>query len=520
MITNTFLHIKGISKRQEQALWAQGVTDWTRDTDDKRLARYTALDDSRAAFTNGDAEFFAKALPKVEHYRIALAFPKDVLFVRVETTGSSLYYDSITMIGWSLGAEYHVFVEGEDPSEFCDAVFRAKAIVTFNGTLHDCKFIHKRFPDLLLPSVHLDLRYCAKRVGFSGGRQAIEQAVGLVRLRASESPAVLWHRYRRGDKAALRRMITGNHADIEAQKVLLDACVGRMYSKFAVPEAVRSTVRFSDLASVIRWAEKGRQHAGGIHISSYAGAAVPSVTFETLNKECALDEACVVGIDLVASEKRSSGYCVLRGNVAQTQRLKTDEEMIDAALSAGATLVSIDSPLGIPHGRTSFWDDDPMREQFGITRECERLLKQRGISVYPCLIPSMQKLTQRGMTLAEKFKACGVEVIEGYPGGTQDVLSIPRKQAGLGDLIEGLKEFGLTGDFEYREFQQPGEGYKKNVSSTGKKLDSAQLPKITHDELDAVTSALVGLFYLCGKYEALGNTEEGLLILPSVEGGF
>lgn len=520
MITNTFLHIKGISKRQEQALWAQGITDWTRDADDKRLARYAALDDSRAAFTNGDAEFFAKTLPKVEHYRIALAFPKDVLFVRVETTGSSLYYDSVTMIGWSLGTEYHVFVEGGDPSRFRDAITRAKAIVTFNGTQLDCKFIHKSFPDLVLPSVHIDLRYCAKRVGFSGGRQAIEQAVGLVRLRASESPAVLWHRYRRGEKTALRRMITGNHADIEAQKVLLDACISRVYSKFAVPEIVRSSVRFAELASVIRWAEKGRRHERGIQIAEYNGAAVPSVTFETLNEQCALHDACVVGIDLVASEKRSSGYCILRGNVAQTQRVKTDNEMIDAALSAGATLVSIDSPLGIPYGRTSFWDDDPMREEFGITRECERLLKQRGISVYPCLIPSMQKLTQRGMALAEKFKACGIEVIEGYPGGTQDVLSIPRKQAGLGDLIEGLKDFGLTGDFEYREFHSVGDTRQKSRASVRQGLGSAELPKITHDELDAITSALVGLFYLCGKYEALGNTEEGLLILPSVEGGF
>jgi len=37
---------------------------------------------------------------------------------------------------------------------------------------------------------------------------------------------------------------------------------------------------------------------------------------------------------------------------------------------------------------------------------------------------------------------------------------------------------------------------------------------ITHDEIDALTSALVGYFYLAGMYEAIGDSEEGYLIIP------
>jgi len=37
---------------------------------------------------------------------------------------------------------------------------------------------------------------------------------------------------------------------------------------------------------------------------------------------------------------------------------------------------------------------------------------------------------------------------------------------------------------------------------------------VTHDELDALTSALAGYFYLAGWYEAIGNPAEGYLILP------
>jgi predicted nuclease with RNAse H fold/uncharacterized protein YprB with RNaseH-like and TPR domain len=554
MITNTFLHIRGISKRQEEVLWQQGVTDWTLFAKDAPVSRHSALNDSIDALSSGDAEFFARALPKAEHYRIALEFPEDVLFLRVETTGTSLYYDSLTMVGWSLGRTYNVYVAGEDSTSFVEAMRRAKAVVTFNGTVHDCKFIQKHFPEMVLPSVHIDLRYCAKRAGLSGGRTAIEQAVGLVRLTAAESAPVLWHRYRRGDYATLRRMITHNHADVEAQKVLLDACIARLYAKKSIPVVVRSSVRFAKSSSVIKWAKgTSRGFSSGIKISAYKGDKIPAVTYSLLQAEMPLDEVCIVGIDLVASEKRESGFCVLRGNVATTARMKTDEDMIEAALVAGANLISIDSPLGIPHGRTSFWDDDTMREQYGITRECERVLKQRGISSYPCLIPSMQKLTQRGMALAAKFKALGLEVIEGYPGGTQDILSIPRKQAGLADLVEGLIEFGITGQFAQEAVRQKDEAQgassilnspkkiraktswsqhvdnrtpvdgdsAKNISpqaSSSKKAVTQKRIKISHDELDAITSAIVGLFYLCGRYEALGNAEEGYLIVPCLRG--
>jgi len=40
---------------------------------------------------------------------------------------------------------------------------------------------------------------------------------------------------------------------------------------------------------------------------------------------------------------------------------------------------------------------------------------------------------------------------------------------------------------------------------------------ITHDEADAITSALVGYFYLDDKYTGLGNEEEDYLIVPKLE---
>jgi dephospho-CoA kinase len=114
-----------------------------------------------------------------------------------------------------------------------------------------------------------------------------------------------------------------------------------------------------------------------------------------------------------------------------------------------------------------------------------------GIGVYPCLIPSMEKLTNRGIALASKFRGMGLEVIESYPGVAQDVLGIHRKQKGLEHLKASYKNFGIAGDYLHQ-------------------------PRIAHDELDAIASALVGLFYISGQYTALGNADENYLYVPNV----
>ena len=84
-----------------------------------------------------------------------------------------------------------------------------------------------------------------------------------------------------------------------------------------------------------------------------------------------------------------------------------------------------------------------------------------GISVFWCLLPSMEMLTRRGIRLAQELRKTGVKVIESYPGAAQDILGIPRKKASLLELKWGLSRAGITGDF--------------------------LTANITHDEVDAIT---------------------------------
>jgi predicted nuclease with RNAse H fold len=123
-------------------------------------------------------------------------------------------------------------------------------------------------------------------------------------------------------------------------------------------------------------------------------------------------------------------------------------------------------------------------------RVCEKILKKRGVNVYPALIPSMQKLTYRGMILANYFRQIGIPVIESYPGAAQDIMGIPRKRAGVEYLERGMRLFGINGSFDYN--------------------------RVTHDELDAITSAIVGLFFWSGKFEAIGSDYEDYLIIPDL----
>jgi dephospho-CoA kinase len=102
----------------------------------------------------------------------------------------------------------------------------------------------------------------------------------------------------------------------------------------------------------------------------------------------------------------------------------------------------------------------------------------------------MQKLTKRGMELAETFRKLGIPVIESYPGAAQDIMKIPRKRASLEYLEKGLANLGIEGEYTRQT--------------------------VSHDELDAITSALVGLFFWSGRFERLGTIEEDYLIIPDL----
>ena len=428
--------------------------------------------------------------PKLQtQLALCVSFPDRVLFLDIETTGLSNHYDEITVIGWTFGGAAKTLVKGQDPAPLLEDAARAKALVTFNGIRFDTKFIANEIPEVTFPETHIDLMYLCRRLGLRGGQKAIEKTLN-IRVRDDigdvdgAAAVLLWHRYLRGDLAALRKLVRYNRADIAAMGTILDLALPRFIFH---PDLFLEEVLFQDWSAPRGW----RSLPSTLSTLPKPVGAPPR--FGDLFGATPAARARIVGVDLAGSEARATGWCLLEGSKVRSAVLRTDEDILEETIGASPDLVSIDSPLCLPRGRTSVGDDDPGRIEFGIMRESELELKRRGVNVYPCLIQSMQRLTARGIRLAESLRDQGVPVIESYPGAAQDIMRIPRKGAGSEWLMRGLRDFGVSGEYEEQ--------------------------KVTHDELDAITSALVGTFHLAGMSEALGSEEEPPLVIPRLRRG-
>ncbi len=194
----------------------------------------------------------------------------------------------------------------------------------------------------------------------------------------------------------------------------------------------------------------------------------------------------VVGLDLAGSEKRTTGFCFMEEDMScRTVPLHATSDILKATLDARPDVVSIDAPLCLPKGRRSLEQRGPPH-----LRACDRALLKMHIRFFPITLGPMRMLTARGMALKKVLERKGLEVIESFPGSAQDVLGMPRKQEGLEKLRRALIGYGVKGDIRKMA--------------------------ITHDELDGITCAIVGLKYLQNDYTALGDASEGYMILPKV----
>lgn len=136
------------------------------------------------------------------------------------------------------------------------------------------------------------------------------------------------------------------------------------------------------------------------------------------------------GVDLSATPRRASSIAFLDPELrVDIVTVFSDEDLLNALLSRKVYAVGIDSPLSKPSR--------------GRLRGCERILTELGVRFFPPTIPSMEKLSERGLRLASMIKEAGLRVYEVYPGGSQDVLCIPRKRASLRGLRSGLESLGV-----------------------------------------------------------------------------
>ena len=468
MLRNTFIHIPGIGPKTEEALWKQGITTWQdflalADGPAGPLARNLGqrardiLLKSEAALQDQNASFFAKHLPRSHQWRAFDEFRSSIIFLDIETTGLSPTFHDLTVVGCYDGRDYRAFLtRAPNPeyniSQLQSFIGEASILVTFNGTMFDAPFLTHKIPGLKLPPIHLDLRFLFRRIGLAGGLKSVERALGLRRgaggAADGREAVELWYRYLKGDQEAFRRLVRYNYDDTVGMECLAEYVVDSLKSN------VPPHISYNEAGLPV---DETRILGGAAFDDGQDGAGARPGLEETLDRM--LEDMAsrpahtkrasvrrllggasggggvprIVGIDLTASESRPSGWAFLSGASSFTRRLRTDQEIINDTLEVSPSIVCIDSPLSLPPG-TVIGKDGSILSYQRIHRDSELVLRRRGVSLFWCLLPSMQQLTLRGMKIAEEMREHGLTVIESFPGAVQDILGCLERARASQDL--------------------------------------------------------------------------------------
>lgn len=244
-LENSFIPAPGVGVRTERRLWEQGVLHWD-DVEDGALSGKRGenlrsfLAEARPRLDDGDATFFADALPSGERWRLAENFREGTCAFDIETTGLNSYSSVVTTVSFHQDGETTTLVRGQDLT--ADALRErfddADVLVSFNGKRFDVPFLQDNFGvDVSTP--HLDLLYTCKKIGLSGGLKSIERQIGIDRDTDIDGREAvrLWHQHEAGDDHALDRLVHYNRLDTENLLTLLDTVTDRLHQDVFAPYA-------------------------------------------------------------------------------------------------------------------------------------------------------------------------------------------------------------------------------------------------------------------------------------------
>lgn len=261
MLTATFIHAPGIGTTTERSLWSQGATSW-RDYADNvgslrvpprhRATLQSTVEDSIAALDEARADYFARNVPKREHWRAVSDFAK-IGYLDIETNGG-MSADSITVIGLYDGFEFHSYVKDQNLAQFAYECQDYDGFVTFFGTGFDLPFLKRRFPvleNVFADRLHIDLCPLLRRLGHTGGLKRIEQSQGISRVPEADGldgmDAVrLWSVCQRGGRSAegaLAQLLAYNKEDVVNMKTLLEYALPRLQEATGYNEMRSHTVK-------------------------------------------------------------------------------------------------------------------------------------------------------------------------------------------------------------------------------------------------------------------------------------
>jgi uncharacterized protein len=238
VLTRTFIHIPTVGPKRELGIWKAGITSWQEflelGQDLLPPAIYNlgrpVIERSLEALEQPDGlSRLAGMIPRAEHWRFFPRFAKAV-YLDIETGGDPYDWGGITVVGLYDGADVTQFVAGQNLHEVDQAMAGYEVVVTFAGSSFDLPVMKGVFPRLMVPPVHIDLRWVLRRLGHQGGLKRIEKSLGLGRpdhvLDMDGMEAVnLWADHCAGEPKALATLLDYNACDIVNLEPLLNMAV-------------------------------------------------------------------------------------------------------------------------------------------------------------------------------------------------------------------------------------------------------------------------------------------------------
>lgn len=184
-----------------------------------------------------------------------------------------------------------------------------------------------------------------------------------------------------------------------------------------------------------------------------------------------LKNKVITGIDLAGKPENPTGWAVWKNKRVETSLIYTNNEILEGITRNKPAIIAIDAPFSLP--------------KKGILRKADKEMIRRGYRVFPPKLPAMRTLTVRAIELNKLIAEKGYKTIEVHPTSTRKALNMPSKD--WRKIQTSLKSIGLEGD---------------------------QVRNLTPHELDAITAALTAYLHLQNQTEALGDKEEGYIIIP------
>lgn len=244
MLENTFVHLPGVGRATESALWRRGVMTWReflserrvpRVSDERKAAMDALLLEGAGRLRDSDSRYFRARLADGHLWRLLGDFRGSTVYLDIETTGISVR-SPVTVVGVRTGGRTHTLIRGRDLNgPNLEAILSsASLLVTFNGRGFDMPVLRAQFPGHVPDTPHVDLRHLLARLGHRGGLKAIERELGVERDRRVElmtgaDAVYLWRLWERQGKAnALDLLVEYNTADCENLKGLAEYAYERM----------------------------------------------------------------------------------------------------------------------------------------------------------------------------------------------------------------------------------------------------------------------------------------------------